>query len=51
MPVGWNYGYCIPSKAERARRAAWVNHYMAKGCSNWKARACADRKHSTWPPI
>jgi len=50
MPIGWDMGYPRISRQELDRRAAWVKHYMAKGCSEWKARICAGRKHRTWPP-
>lgn len=30
-------------------RAAWTAHYVAKGCSVWKASALARKKTHTWP--
>ena len=50
MPY-FSWGYERPSKRELARRTAWLNHYLAKGCNERKARECARRKtRGTWPP-
>lgn len=37
---------------DRERIGAWHRHYLAKGCSSWKASQCAARKRrtNTWPP-
>lgn len=34
------------------RLRAWERHYLAKGCSRWKAAELRQKKRykSTWPP-
>jgi len=49
MPSGWSWCEFDPQEAKRL--LAWKLHYMRKGCSEWKARECAQRKRWTWPPI
>ena len=40
MPIN----YVQPDLDWSRRRAEWVAHYVAKGCSLRKAELCADRK-------
>ena len=37
-------------RAQATNRAWWMAHYMAKGCSERKARECAFRKRNK-PPL
>ena len=41
----------IPSADWPDRKAAWVSHYMAKGCHREKATECANTKRfkTSWP--
>ena len=46
---GWCWGFYYSPGLARLREA-WTEHYMRKGCSQWKARNLAQKKTHTWPP-
>lgn len=50
MPTGNIYESPEDWKRLRKVRDAWIKHYMAKGCSKYKAEECARRKYNTLPP-
>jgi hypothetical protein len=48
--LGFIYGEC---RTEAARLKAWMAHYAAKGCGEWKAQKVGRERWTRkggWPP-